>query len=76
MTARARLIEDLVEDRAQQGATQYVLLGAGLDAFAQRKRTPGQKARASRLPCRAVEQSWSALTSSAPCSLVLPPPFR
>jgi methyltransferase (TIGR00027 family) len=37
MVARARFIEDLVEDRAQRGVSQYVLLGAGLDTFAQRR---------------------------------------
>lgn len=35
--ARARFIEDLVEDRAANGIGQYVLLGAGLDTFAQRR---------------------------------------
>lgn len=35
--ARARFIEDLVREKA---ATQYVLLGAGLDTFAQRHASP------------------------------------
>lgn len=35
--ARARFIEDLVEEQASHGVEQYVLLGAGLDSFAQRK---------------------------------------
>lgn len=35
--ARARFIEDLVTDRAARGLGQYVLLGAGLDTFAQRR---------------------------------------
>lgn len=35
--ARARFIEDLVEERISHGVGQYVLLGAGLDSFAQRK---------------------------------------
>lgn len=34
---RARLIEDLVIDRAARGVDQYVLLGAGLDTLAQRR---------------------------------------
>lgn len=34
---RARFIEDLVEDEARLGAQQYVILGAGLDTFAQRR---------------------------------------
>jgi len=35
--ARARFIEDLVEERAACGLAQYVILGAGLDTFAQRR---------------------------------------
>ncbi len=35
--ARARFIEDLVAERARHGTGQYVLLGAGLDTFAQRR---------------------------------------
>jgi methyltransferase (TIGR00027 family) len=34
---RARFVEDLVADEAECGVTQYVILGAGLDTFAQRK---------------------------------------
>jgi methyltransferase (TIGR00027 family) len=37
IVARARYIEDLVADQADHGVTQYVLLGAGLDTFAQRR---------------------------------------
>jgi methyltransferase (TIGR00027 family) len=37
IVGRARFIEDLVEEQAKQGATQYVILGAGLDTFAQRR---------------------------------------
>jgi methyltransferase (TIGR00027 family) len=35
--ARARFIEDLVAEQAQRGVAQYVILGAGLDSFAQRR---------------------------------------
>jgi methyltransferase (TIGR00027 family) len=35
--ARARRIEDLVIEQAGQGVDQYVILGAGLDTFAQRR---------------------------------------
>jgi methyltransferase (TIGR00027 family) len=35
--ARARFIEDLLEERVVHGVGQYVLLGAGLDTFAQRR---------------------------------------
>lgn len=37
IVGRARFIEDLVEERAGKGITQYVILGAGLDTFAQRR---------------------------------------
>lgn len=37
IVARARFIEDLVAEQAAQGVTQYVVLGAGLDTFAQRR---------------------------------------
>ncbi len=35
--ARARFIEDLVEEQVAHGIRQYVILGAGLDTFAQRR---------------------------------------
>lgn len=35
--ARARFIEDLVAERVARGVGQYVILGAGLDTFAQRR---------------------------------------
>src|SRR5437588_1767181 len=37
IVARARFIEDLVVEQAGQGVGQYVILGAGLDTFAQRR---------------------------------------
>jgi methyltransferase (TIGR00027 family) len=37
IVARARFIEDLVVEQAREGVAQYVLLGAGLDTFAQRR---------------------------------------
>ncbi|KAA0081083.1 SAM-dependent methyltransferase [Mycolicibacterium sp. P9-64] len=37
IVARARAIEDLVTEQAGLGVGQYVLLGAGLDTFAQRR---------------------------------------
>jgi methyltransferase (TIGR00027 family) len=37
IVARARFIEDLVAEQAGHGVGQYVLLGAGLDTFAQRR---------------------------------------
>src|SRR5271170_6984032 len=37
IVARARFIEDLVVEQAGRGVSQYVILGAGLDSFAQRR---------------------------------------
>jgi methyltransferase (TIGR00027 family) len=37
MVARARFIEDLAAQQAAYGVSQYVILGAGLDTFAQRR---------------------------------------
>ena len=37
IVARARFIEDLVAEQTEQGLMQYVILGAGLDTFAQRR---------------------------------------
>src|SRR5262249_49374921 len=37
IVARARFIEDLVIEQAGRGVGQYVLLGAGLDTFVQRR---------------------------------------
>ena len=37
VVARARFIEDLIIEQSEQGIEQYVILGAGLDTFAQRR---------------------------------------
>src|SRR4051812_41820498 len=37
IVGRARYIEDLVQERVHEGVGQYVILGAGLDTFVQRK---------------------------------------
>lgn len=37
IVARARFLDDLVTQRNGEGVAQYVILGAGLDTFAQRK---------------------------------------
>ncbi|HBZ09584.1 MAG TPA: SAM-dependent methyltransferase [Bacillus bacterium] len=37
IVARARFIEDLITEQLAKGVTQYVILGAGLDTFAQRR---------------------------------------
>lgn len=36
IVARARFIEDMAKEQIEKGVRQYVLLGAGLDSFAQR----------------------------------------
>ncbi|WP_347158460.1 class I SAM-dependent methyltransferase [Pontibacter chitinilyticus] len=36
IVARARFVEDVAKEQIEKGITQYVLLGAGLDSFAQR----------------------------------------
>jgi methyltransferase (TIGR00027 family) len=45
IVARARFVEDLVAEQADHGVTQYVILGAGLDTFAQRKPEIGSRLR-------------------------------
>jgi methyltransferase (TIGR00027 family) len=45
IVARARFIEDLVVERASHGVGQYVILGAGLDTFAQRRPEIGSRLR-------------------------------
>jgi methyltransferase (TIGR00027 family) len=37
IVARARFVEDVVAEQAARGVRQYVILGAGLDTFAQRR---------------------------------------
>lgn len=37
MVARSRFIEDLIIEESSKGINQYVILGAGLDTFAQRR---------------------------------------
>lgn len=37
IVARARCVEDLLEEQAARGVDQYVILGAGLDTFVQRR---------------------------------------
>jgi methyltransferase (TIGR00027 family) len=37
IVARARFVEDLVTEQAGRGVRQYIILGAGLDTFAQRR---------------------------------------
>ncbi|HEY5464058.1 MAG TPA: class I SAM-dependent methyltransferase [Hanamia sp.] len=37
IVARSRFIEDLIIEQSKQGISQYVILGAGIDTFAQRR---------------------------------------
>ena len=41
--ARARFIEDLIIEQSKHGIKQYVILGAGLDSFAQRRKDAASK---------------------------------
>src|SRR5256885_17118347 len=50
IVARARFIEDLVTEESARGVGQYVLLGAGLDTFAQRR--PETASQIGRASCR------------------------
>jgi methyltransferase (TIGR00027 family) len=43
IVARARFIEDLVSEQSARGVGQYVILGAGLDTFAQRRPELGSR---------------------------------
>jgi len=43
IVARARFVEDLVAEQAGRGVGQYVILGAGLDTFAQRRPDIGSR---------------------------------
>lgn len=57
IVARARFIEDLVAEEARRGVTQYVLLGAGLDTFAQRRAELAAKMRIFEVD-RPEPQAW------------------
>jgi methyltransferase (TIGR00027 family) len=43
IVARARFIEDLIVEQVKHGIGQYVILGAGLDTFAQRRPEMGSR---------------------------------
>jgi methyltransferase (TIGR00027 family) len=57
MAARARFVEDLVAERAGKGVAQYVILGAGLDSFAQRRPEVAERLRIFEID-RPGPQSW------------------
>ena len=56
IVARARLIEDLVAAEAERGVAQYVILGAGLDTFAQRHADLGAPGEGGRVEVFEVDQ--------------------
>jgi len=55
--ARARFIEDLVLEQAKRGIGQYVILGAGLDTFVQRRPEMASRLRVFEID-RPGPQSW------------------
>ncbi len=57
IVARARFIEDLVTGEAGRGLTQYVILGAGLDTFAQRRPEIASRLRVFEID-RPASQEW------------------
>jgi methyltransferase (TIGR00027 family) len=57
IVARARFIEDLVVEQAGRGVGQYVILGAGLDTFAQRRPEIGSSVRVFEVD-RPGSQAW------------------
>lgn len=57
IVARARFVEDLVEERVAGGVAQYVLLGAGLDTFAERRRDLASRVRVFEID-RPSTQAW------------------
>ncbi|WP_406458602.1 class I SAM-dependent methyltransferase [Streptomyces sp. NBC_01622] len=57
IVARARFVEDVVVEQAAKGVDQYVVLGAGLDTFAQRRPELGAKLRVFEVE-RPGTQAW------------------
>lgn len=55
--ARARFIEDLVLEQAERGVDQYVILGAGLDTFVQRRPERASRLRVFEID-RPAPQAW------------------
>ena len=57
IVARARFIEDLVVEESGSGVSQYVILGAGLDTFAQRRPEIASRLRIFEVD-RPAQQEW------------------
>ncbi|MES2529123.1 MAG: class I SAM-dependent methyltransferase [Bdellovibrionota bacterium] len=64
IVGRARLIEDLIEKEVKRGVTQYVILGAGLDTFAQRRPELASKMQIFEVD-QTVPQAWKKERLSA-----------
>jgi methyltransferase (TIGR00027 family) len=58
--ARARFIEDLIFEQVEHGIGQYVILGAGLDTFAQRRPEMGSRLKVFEVD-RPGPQAWKRL---------------
>lgn len=57
IVARARFMEDLVFEQMQRGVGQYVILGAGLDTFVQRRPQMGSRLKVFEID-RPDSQAW------------------
>jgi methyltransferase (TIGR00027 family) len=57
VVARARFIEDLLVEQSERGVAQYVILGAGLDSFAERRADFGSRLTVFEVD-RAGPQAW------------------
>ncbi len=65
LAVRSRIAEDTLRDAASHGATQYVLLGAGLDTFALRNAWPPGLGRVFEVDHPATQEWKRALATSA-----------
>ncbi len=74
IVGRARFVEDLVEQELGKGVSQYVILGAGLDTFAQRRAELAKKLRIYEVDLP-VTQDWKK-RRLAECGLPLPEHLR
>lgn len=63
IVARARFVEDLVIERFASGVDQYVILGAGLDTFAQRRTEIASRMRVFEID-QPAPQKWKQLRLS------------
>lgn len=74
IVARARFVEDLVEEQVARGVGQYVLLGAGLDTFALRRPELGARLRVFEVD-EPTTQAWKQ-RRLAELGLAVPPSLR